>query len=52
MRSVGLAIALVTGPMRSVRAWRRGLRQRNLYRLAPDKRLSLDLAEARRYVGC
>ena len=47
-----VAIALVTVPIRSVRAWRRGLRQRNLYRLDPEKLLSMDLAEVRRYVGC
>ena len=47
-----IAIALVSAPMRSVRAWRRGWGQRNLYRLHPDELLSMNLAEVRRYIGC
>lgn len=45
-----LAIALVVAPMRSVRAWRRGWGQRNLYRVDPERLLAMDLDEVRRYV--
>ncbi len=45
-----LAIALVTVPVQTVRAWRRGWGQRNLYRLDPQRLLAMDLAEVRRYV--
>jgi hypothetical protein len=45
-------IALMIAPVRTVRAWRRGWGQSNLFRFEPDKVLAMDLAEARRYVGC
>ncbi len=47
-----LAIALPVAPMRTVRAWRRGLHQRNLYRLDPERLLAMDLVEVRRYLSC
>ncbi len=46
-----LAIALPVAPMRTVRAWRRGLHQRNLYRLDPERLLAMDLVEVRRYLS-
>ncbi len=45
-----LAIALVTMPAGTVRAWRRGWGQRNLYRLDPQRLLAMEVAEVRRYV--
>ena len=45
-----LAIALVTVPVQTVRAWRRGWGQRNLYRLDPQRLLAMDLADVRRYI--
>ncbi len=46
-----LALALVTVPIRSLRAWRRGWGQHNLYRLDPDRLLAMDIADVRRYVS-
>ena len=46
-----LAIALVMAPIRTVRAWRRGWGQQNLYRLDRDQLLAMELAEVRRYVS-
>ena len=46
-----LAIALVMAPIRTVRAWRRGWGQQNLYRLDRDQLLAVELAEVRRYVS-
>ncbi len=46
-----LAIALVMAPVRTVRAWRRGWGQQNLYRLDRDQLLAMELAEVRRYVS-
>ena len=45
-------LGLVIAPIRSVRAWRRGWHQQNLYRFDPDQLLAMDLAEVRRYVSC
>ena len=45
------AIALITVPARSLRAWRRGWGHRNLYRIAPDQLLVMDLVEVRRYLS-
>ena len=47
-----LAIALVVAPVQSVRAWRRGWGQQNLYRLDPDQLLAMDLDDVRRHVSC
>ncbi len=46
-----LAIALLMAPIRTVRAWRRGWGQQNLYRLDRDQLLAMELAEVRRYVS-
>ncbi len=44
-------IALVTAPVRTLRAFRRGLGKRNLYRLDPDRLLAMELDEVRRYIA-
>jgi hypothetical protein len=49
-RLLFLLIAGVMAPSRTVRAWRRGRGQRNLYRFDPDHLLALDLDDVRRYV--
>lgn len=46
-----VAIALIMAPSRTLRAWRRGWGQNNLYRIAPDKLLVMDLVEVRRYLS-
>ena len=46
-----LAIALLMAPVRTVRAWRRGWGQQNLYRLDRDQLLAMELTEVRRYVS-
>ena len=50
-RLVVLVLALITTPVRSLRAWRRGWGQKNLYRLDPEELLAMDLDEVRRYVS-
>ena len=47
-----IALAMLSAPNRTIRAWRRGRGQRNLYRLQPDELLSMSVADVRRYVGC
>jgi len=49
-RLLFLVLALITTPVRSLRAWRRGWGQKNLYRLDPEELLAMDLDEVRRYV--
>ncbi len=46
-----VAIALIMAPRRTLRAWRRGWGQKNLYRIAPDRLLVMDLVEVRRYLS-
>ncbi len=46
-----VAIALTMSPSRTLRAWRRGWGHNNLYRIAPDKLLVMDLVEVRRYLS-
>ena len=46
-----VAIALIMAPSRTLRAWRRGWGQHNLYRIAPDQLLVMDLVEVRRYLS-
>jgi hypothetical protein len=50
-RLLFLAIALLTAPAQTLRAWKRGWGQRNLYRLEPDRLLAMDIDEVRRYVA-
>ena len=50
-RLVFLVLALVTAPVASGRAWRRGRGQRNLYRIDPEQLLAMDLDEVRRYIS-
>ena len=50
-RLLFLVLALVTAPIPSLRAWRRGRRQRNLFRHDPEKLLAMDIDEVRRYVS-
>ncbi len=50
-RLLFLVLALVTAPIASLRAWRRGWGQRNLFRLDPEQLLAMDLDEVRRYVS-
>ena len=45
-----LVIALLVVPVPTLRAWRRGWGQRNLYRLDPEQLLAMDLEDVRRYV--
>ena len=46
-----LAIAFAMTPRRTTKAWRRGSRQKNLYRLDPARRLKMNLADVRRYAS-
>jgi hypothetical protein len=46
-RMVFLPLGLLTAPLRTLRAFRRGLGQRNLYRLDPDAILSMEVDEVR-----
>jgi hypothetical protein len=46
-----LVLSVVTAPSASLAAWHRGRGQRNLYRLDPDRLLSMDIEEVRRYVS-
>lgn len=50
-RLLFLALALITAPVPSVRAWRRGWGQKNLYPLDPEELLAMDLDTLRRYVS-
>ncbi len=43
-------IGLVTVPVRTLRAWRKGWGQHNLYRFDPDTLLAMEFDEVRRYV--
>ncbi len=45
-----MAIAVAIAPARSVRAWRRGWGQRNLYRLPSERLLAMDLSEGQLYI--
>jgi len=49
-RLLFIAIALVMAPARTLRAWRRGWGQHNLYSLDPEELLATDLVDMRRYV--
>ena len=46
-----MGIALVLAPIRSLRAWRRGWGQRNLYRLDHEQLLAMDIGDVRRYIS-
>ena len=46
-----LVMAIVTAPVRTVDAWRRGRGRRNLYPLDPEQLLAMDLDEVRRYIS-
>lgn len=50
-RLFALALGLIITPLRTLRAARRGLRERNLYRLDSSQVLASDIAEIRRYVA-
>ncbi|MAE95643.1 MAG: hypothetical protein CL910_13375 [Deltaproteobacteria bacterium] len=49
-RILFLAIALAIAPLRSLRAWRRGWSQQNLYRFDPDQLLAMDLTDVSRHI--
>ena len=49
-RIIIILIAFVAAPIRSARAWRRGIGHRNLYRLHPDQLLAMDVEEVRSYI--